>query len=100
MRVLFRSSSAFFAVDLDELRKAVEAEEHCSAKIACGLKSLLDGRQTVERGKLVEHETGAKTVRPRHRPEARDGQVRPRTKDRRVGKEGVSTCRYRWSQHN
>src|SRR3546814_7228522 len=60
------------------------SEEHCSAKIACGLKSLLDGRQTVERGEFVEHEPGAQTVRPRHRHEARDGQVRPERQERTV----------------
>src|SRR3546814_11655855 len=40
------------------------------------------------------------TVRPIHRGSNARGNIKRRSEERRVGKECVSTCRYRWSPYH
>src|SRR3546814_1867420 len=51
-------------------------------------------------GRLLRRRRAPRARRAGQLPAARLAEVQPRSEERRVGKEGVSTCRSRWSPYH
>src|SRR3546814_14859782 len=63
-----------------------------------GQGGLFAAQPTLKLWRLCETEAACRSRR--RRPKARRRRFRPRSEERRVGKEWVSTCRSRWSRYH
>src|SRR3546814_7602987 len=86
-----------------EMRISDWSSDVCSSDLVQGKIDTLNGlKENVIVGRLIPAGTGAAMSRLRVTATSRDAALRAsqRSEERRVGKEGVSTCRSRWSPYH
>src|SRR3546814_6062236 len=88
-----------------EVRISDWSSDVCSSDLAGDSITMLQGRRRSPVDYQVDAGVAAEILHVMHGrivdfPDFASRQMAPRSEERRVGKECVSTCRYRWSPYN